>query len=523
MLAQSWTTQPKMPSLQPDPQFVPPTSRRGLRDIVSGYRIDRWPIKIDIAPAETPESWLRRVSDRYQLTPRQLCDALGIKLAGHPKIAAVLRQYSDSVEAALDIRVDDLTTAGDVHFRSLWLASFVASGHRFCPSCLEDDGYWRASWRSPLSVVCPHHRILYIDRCPDCGEQPWRTDAWLGQCAPVHVCAARVPSEAGPERKVGRWCGADLREAPRIPAPETALQAQAILAGNEHHLAPISLPSVAHRFGIGAGESREVLATLIGAAWTRTQPEQLTTNRKVQALHTGLVAYQEITTTNRPTPHLDQLSDTMSLDRILLGGNDNVGLYGPVITAWYIDRIREHLSPRKQLGWRTGRTWPSLPADPTTPWASTDARLPEHRQQPACASAAWVPQLLDTDTLYLPWEPDPAGRALAAMCLLNLGRGIKMGIHRVRTRAACAPPTYRRPAAQQLTAARMAAICVIAGGHIHPTLPFAANDQLPVTPDYRCGTAPRPPLYSTTDELPASGHSAGIDSGGVGGIYRWRH
>jgi hypothetical protein len=396
-----------------------------LRDIVGGYSIDRWPIKIDVAEDETLVSWFRRVSDRYQLTPRQLCEAMDIKLVHNAKIAVVLDRHRDAVQAAMDVRVEDFARTHDGYLRSPWLGSFVDSPHRFCPICLQENSYWEASWGAPLSVACPRHRTLYVDRCPGCGEQPWRTNAWLGQCATVNVCAARLPAEAGPKRKVGQWCGADLCDAPRTPAPDTVVQAQALLTGDEHGVNETSTPASLRRFGIDVQESREVLATLVGAAWTQTRREPATAARRANALHMGIVAYQELATTDAPTPHFDQLSAVMNLDQILLGGSDSFGLYGPVIAAWYIDRVRDHLNPRKQLGWRTGRQWPSLPADPTTPRVTTHTRLPEHRQQPPCVPAAWVPQLLPTNGLHLPWESNPDGRALAAMCLLNLGRGLQ--------------------------------------------------------------------------------------------------
>lgn len=416
-----------MPLSQPDPALPSPTPHTDprLRDIVGGYSISRWPIKVDVAQNETPMSWLRRVSHRYQLTPRQLFEALGIKLTTNSKITVLLKQHSHSIEAALDIQVDDFNTAGFAGFRSPWLASFTASAHRFCPACLEDNGYWNAAWRSPLSIVCPRHQILYVDRCPKCGQQPWRTDTWLGQCAAIHICTARLPGEKCPNREVRPWCGFDLREVPHIPVPETVLHAQATITESQHQITQTSAPTSLRRFGIGPDESREVLATLIGAAWTQTQSESLADSRHANALHAGMTAYQELTSIGQPTPHLDRLRDTMNLDQILLGGPDNVGLYGPVIAAWYIDSIRDHLTHRKQLGWRTGRKWPSLPADPTAPWVTTHARLPEHRQWPICVPSAWVPQLLTTTSLQLPWESDPVGRALAAMCLLNLGRGIR--------------------------------------------------------------------------------------------------
>ncbi len=43
-------------------------------------------------------------------------------------------------------------------------------GYKFCPECLKRDGvpYFRKLWRVSFYTVCPGHRTLLTDRCPQC-------------------------------------------------------------------------------------------------------------------------------------------------------------------------------------------------------------------------------------------------------------------------------------------------------------------------------------------------------------------
>lgn len=40
---------------------------------------------------------------------------------------------------------------------------------KFCPHCMIEAGYWRASWCLTLATCCPRHRIWLQERCGSCG------------------------------------------------------------------------------------------------------------------------------------------------------------------------------------------------------------------------------------------------------------------------------------------------------------------------------------------------------------------
>lgn len=56
-------------------------------------------------------------------------------------------------------------------------------GLQYCPTCLREDAepYYRRIWRVSFNTVCPQHRCMLLDRCPECdaGLAFHRTD--IGQ------------------------------------------------------------------------------------------------------------------------------------------------------------------------------------------------------------------------------------------------------------------------------------------------------------------------------------------------------
>lgn len=61
---------------------------------------------------------------------------------------------------------------------------------RLCPLCLaaDDIPFIRAEWGMPMSIACPHHRTLLIDKCQLCGE---RLDVFRPGLLQCH-CGARL-------------------------------------------------------------------------------------------------------------------------------------------------------------------------------------------------------------------------------------------------------------------------------------------------------------------------------------------
>lgn len=58
---------------------------------------------------------------------------------------------------------------------------------RFCPHCLAEGAFWRASWHLSLYTCCTRHKLELIDRCPSCGETLTRSAMSLLACEHCHT------------------------------------------------------------------------------------------------------------------------------------------------------------------------------------------------------------------------------------------------------------------------------------------------------------------------------------------------
>ncbi|GAB47719.1 TniQ family protein, partial [Mobilicoccus pelagius] len=208
-----------------------------LRSIPGGYDITGLPLQVPPLPAESAPSWLRRLADRYTLTPQQILRVLGDE--GRPTTLAALHAHIERNAAGitqhLRIPEDDLEnlccapaldtlTAGylQLYHHRAWQPSPAS---RYCPECLtQEPTAWAAAWRNPYTVICPTHAAILHDLCPSCGQRPFATMSWLGQVAEPWICPSRRPAPRGrfgrPKRGVRPFCGHDLRTVTRQPATD---------------------------------------------------------------------------------------------------------------------------------------------------------------------------------------------------------------------------------------------------------------------------------------------------------------
>lgn len=85
----------------------------------------------------------------------------------------------------------------------LWLRSH----RRWCPHCLQEQGYWPAAWGLTLITACTEHKLLLLERCPSCQNHV----SWLA--GDLYHCA----------------CGQDLRLASAQSAVGAALHSTSLL------------------------------------------------------------------------------------------------------------------------------------------------------------------------------------------------------------------------------------------------------------------------------------------------------
>ncbi|GEO93464.1 hypothetical protein KFL01_27700 [Kocuria flava] len=407
--------------------------RRRLQEVFSGYDIERWPISVPPHPDEPLRSWVRRLSYRYGLTPRQLNQALGLPQDSQRNPLTVLLEGAQDASAALGVDPRDI--AQNLPADNKWRpdlaacfypdAGFYPDTGRFCPQCLAEDSTWRLEWESRWSLACPRHHTLYQSRCPSCGQRPWRSRSWYSQSAASHQCTERQRTDPSPaRRRVRSWCLGDLRLAPEVPASPDLLAAQDTIRdrfadtsthqGGTESFGPFTLDPTS---------ANDLLATLLREAIRYYEPQRGGVGlpeRVLLAYH----AFLDLHVWEDEAPALDELLGSDNVHRLLHPSTcTDAALGEPVILAWYINRHRGRLSYRMQLACRTERAAPSLPAQSREAWEPLPATLVEHGSEPARPPAEWIPQLMPPQVLALPWASDPLGRALGSMCFLNLGRG----------------------------------------------------------------------------------------------------
>jgi hypothetical protein len=187
------------------------------------------PIRVAPVAGESIDSWLEAIARRYGLpfglvvkacgdfpTPQTRpgwlalaeSDLAGISVATAVDLANVraltLHSYRDNLGRDQDWR----------HLkRALWIRNNSA---RFCPQCLFDSGgHWRLTWRLNWHFVCPYHRCLLVEVCPNC-RKPQRSRA---------PCAGKVP-RPGALCDGRPMCGTNLAEQVPTTIEQLVLVAQ---------------------------------------------------------------------------------------------------------------------------------------------------------------------------------------------------------------------------------------------------------------------------------------------------------
>jgi hypothetical protein len=428
---------PKPAAAQREPQ--PP--RRRLRCIPGGYDINRWPIRVPIGPDETTQSWLMRAALRYGMTPRALLATAGIDEHIHrpAQFAGAVTRHTDHLAQLLGStpgevnaaarRIHPKTALSDYVQRYKGLRRALLAGSSYCSRCLsEPNPRWKRQWSNVFALACVEHSCLLVRACPNCGEAPWSTTAWLSnpQNSP-HRCAIRRPR--GPDDQVGvgaRFCNYDLREVDVYDIDADLIRVQQFITDLcERRLeGPDSTVTIA---GV------EVTATIAFDAICELLDESLdiltlfTPGYDRTKLTRALRDCRTILSSDTATDAARQADDIGLLNPggpITPIGPDNVILRrprNPLLAAIRIHDLAPSLSPTTQLMLGCGSHWPRYPireADADRTWL----RLPEHYPDLPEPTPAWIPQVLWPNTIWHSGTTLPDIEAAAqAMALAKMG------------------------------------------------------------------------------------------------------
>jgi hypothetical protein len=199
------------------------------------------PIRLAPDPNEAFDSWLDRYAARLQTRLVDVVEAVGLSRPARtpysrtptpPNWMVALRgaevariAHATGVDtkllAGLTLqRYDGSAVSLDLQTRRVRRSRLWGrgSGSRFCPACLaETDGRWPLTWRLSWSFCCLRHRVLLVDRCPQCGRTPRSTRPRMLQIPQPGRCSAPSPRS---DRAVGAFaerCGYELAESRAEP------------------------------------------------------------------------------------------------------------------------------------------------------------------------------------------------------------------------------------------------------------------------------------------------------------------
>ncbi|NKY59409.1 TniQ family protein [Nocardia flavorosea] len=403
----------------------------------AGRDIDAWPLAVPRHHDEQFERWLGRVSHRYGVSLSQIVRTMALpSYVQDNTIGMVMAVMLDYAQFARTVGVpynhtDELKDPDEV---GLAVGTAVdklralkpRTVGRWCPACLATSGYWRGQWLDWWALACPVHRLELVSQCPNCGQMPWSSKAWIFRAGPVDRCPEKLPGSRRYDQ-----CGADLTRAPAETVDPLLLRTQLRFdqlfdrtfdAPYEHitigdftvprtmflHALCCVAAAVAGQYGTGSDDSSRIVRALAEAFELF---EDLIAGRSSEALDTLL----------GPSGLLDPLTSEWDTTR---------SIPNPVLTAATLRRGEDRMGPGDHLLFRFGRNHPALP--PAQLDISLDGRvglrdlLPDHRTVPLTVPTQWVPQQLWPEVVDGIGE-EPAVRGALAICLLRLGRDIHTG------------------------------------------------------------------------------------------------
>jgi hypothetical protein len=393
-----------------------PAPRHSLRTIPAGYELEQLPIHVEPQDGESPVSWLRRLSLRYDVPTRDLIRFTGStrRITGTSKVAARLRNQPgiparlglSTEQSKTLLRTQPLAAATKNYIATLQGGTTsvpVRSQSRYCPRCLTGpDPWWPDHWQSPLSLICLQHRSYLLTVCPACGQPPQGSSAWLSHPIDLHRCPSRLPTR-GPHgtRRQRPWCDHDLTTADSVPAPEDQVRAQQLLhqwaAGKPADPATACGVEITHRIGFHA------LAELLDAD---RGPDAGFLDLATDPATLGPSLSAAMAVLDAPT--LDEAADAAGMlsyrgphAPIAPAARIQQHDYSPLLAAIQLTGVRDQLPPAEQLTFRTGHRVPRYPAV-TTPRNRRHLRLPEHRPSLPEPNPAWIPQTLWANTVPAP-------------------------------------------------------------------------------------------------------------------------
>ncbi len=422
------------------------------------------PLRVAPLPGESLESWLQALAHRHRAQWGELLDVL--LPAPDPRAG---RKRPRRFTYRLTLRVTDEEAASIAHvtgaavtdIHAMTLSHYAGRatgiepasgtytpvpwgrthGSRYCPQCLADtSGRWQLAWRLGWTLLCPLHRCLLLDRCPQCQQvqrvQPLPTTL-IPQ--PGTCLGSALPNDT----RTKQYCTAPLADQPTraLPHQHPAVEAQHIVNDIiEHDVADFGvyrthpqparaaladIRSLARRVLIepeSPALTALVPADIVAAhrhAKRRTPGPDYHTGSHVPAdaatTAAGIIGALAVLTSDTIDAAGDRFLMLLSASRArgttLVAANLSLGKKTPVLKAVQLTALAPEMGVGKQLNYRIGTAKPRTPISstaqsqsamarrlPTMLWADWSLRLTPPRYTQKVARQALSAAVLITGT-----------------------------------------------------------------------------------------------------------------------------
>lgn len=349
--------------------------------------------------------WWVRFSDRYAVTPARLFLELSMKVRSYSpsRVDQMLARPRPNLSRMTGVTDQERLAAAEhrqrVHnVQTQLLLLFgdhrrlpALTGTRFCPLCLKEQQIWRPEWRDPLLVACPHHRVMLMDRCPACSQEPFSSIAWARRVRPATSCTEYLDKTPGP-RKLRQSCQTDLSKLSPTPAPPELIRATQTfhdwMAGEQETRTCAGFPASPR----AAARSLTLLAceALEAEGGDRTPPNTLEIADAIQKAQT-ILDQPSLAEAARAADSHGLLPVTGRLAPIGPATAIRSRPLDPVLHAIRLQSLHEHLPPTTQLTFRIGSDLPRTPLALRHRHTPRPLDYPQWTAPPAPFSA--IPQL----------------------------------------------------------------------------------------------------------------------------------
>lgn len=438
----------------------------GLRGILGGYDLDRWPINVGLKHDETLISWWTRLAHRYEVSPASLFAEVGMRkefyaptltdgLLGAPQENLTKRTGVDDAQRAAALERHRSTLRSEHNLAATYVLRPlpVPTGSRFCPRCLLEDQMWRSEWRHPWIIACVHHKTMLLTTCPECGSQPFSTFTWARRLRSPSTCTeySKRPGRGRGYARAG--CTADLATIPAPLASEELIRAirlirptpgqpeqVELLAGKQvtrsHASAALNLLANEDRHSVLgqrlATSDRHIETSLVKAS-------RILNQSSLEEAAALADEYDLLRVHGRLTP----IGPGRALAQAPLD---------PLLHAIRLQGLHDKLPPSTQLAFRIGSSWPRVPRELRHTATLKLKHEPSSETPPVPMSAVpqlWWPQALQGFDL----TGDERAQFAISIAVTCIGRSITVAsaaewLGAPKLAAAKVASTWRRIAGQ---------------------------------------------------------------------------